>query len=465
MESSPGGCRRGHRREPRPVARRRRDGHGPDGDGGGLTAGRPPTPDRPDVMVEAVIFDWDGTAVPDRAADAGPVRSRVEALCAAGVHVVIVTGTHVGNVDGQLRARPSGPGRLLLCLNRGSEVFEVTAAGPALVFRRRADEAEDSALDRAAELMVRRLARRGLEAQVVSGRLNRRKIDLIPEPAWADPPKADIARLLDAVSGRRPAGRAGRPVGGGGSGRGRGPGGRAGRSAGHERRQARRDRADRQVGFGPLGGRLAGRRGGSPAAWSWSPATSSARRAAWPAATRSCSSPSWPGPRWSRSASSPVASPGGVVHLGAVRPRSPGCSTHQLGRRAARPGPLGRRRPRLGGRTARRAGPRRVAESLGSLANGWAGTRGAWEEDEAGPGAPSWSTASTPGDGPRCSPAPVGPRSAARAAGPARAGHRLLDLRTGVLILLRYGRRRPALGPVRLRRPAPRPGPAGRGRR
>jgi beta-phosphoglucomutase-like phosphatase (HAD superfamily) len=69
---------------------------------------------------EAVIFDWDGTAVPDRQADAGPVRARIEQLCAAGMHVVIVSGTHVGNVDGQLRARPAGPGCLFLCLNRGS---------------------------------------------------------------------------------------------------------------------------------------------------------------------------------------------------------------------------------------------------------------------------------------------------------------------------------------------------------
>ena len=37
---------------------------------------------------------------------------------------------------------------------------------------------------------------------MVSGRLNRRKIDLIPIPAWADPKKADIALLADAVTAR-----------------------------------------------------------------------------------------------------------------------------------------------------------------------------------------------------------------------------------------------------------------------
>ena len=72
-----------------------------------------------DRRFEAIVFDWDGTAVPDRQADAGRVRELVEALCAHGMNIGIVTGTHVGNVDGQLQARPPGPGRLYLSLNRG----------------------------------------------------------------------------------------------------------------------------------------------------------------------------------------------------------------------------------------------------------------------------------------------------------------------------------------------------------
>ena len=156
----------------------------------------------PDETFEAIVFDWDGTAVPDRQADAGGARDRIEALCAAGVHVFVVSGTHVGNVDGQLRARPRGRGRLHLCCNRGSEVFEVGDDGPALVFRRTATTEEDRALDRAAERTVEGLGARGLEAKVVSVRLNRRKIDLIPLPAWADPKKADIALLAEAVDAR-----------------------------------------------------------------------------------------------------------------------------------------------------------------------------------------------------------------------------------------------------------------------
>ena len=155
-----------------------------------------------DRRFEAAVFDWDGTAVPDRQAPAGHVREVVEALCAASFDVVVITGTNVDNVDGQLRARPRGPGALLLCLNRGSEVFAVGPDGPKLIHRRIATPEEDASLTRAAELVVERLRGRGVDAAVVAERLNRRKIDLIPEPDWADPPKARIGELLTAVRER-----------------------------------------------------------------------------------------------------------------------------------------------------------------------------------------------------------------------------------------------------------------------
>jgi trehalose/maltose hydrolase-like predicted phosphorylase len=92
-----------------------------------------------------VILDWDGTAVPDRQSDASRVRARVEDLCATGVHVFVVSGAHISDVDGQLVARPAGPGHLHLCVNGGSEVFAVTGAGPALVWRRAAIVAAQAA--------------------------------------------------------------------------------------------------------------------------------------------------------------------------------------------------------------------------------------------------------------------------------------------------------------------------------
>lgn len=111
--------------------------------------------------VRTVVFDWDGTAVPDRAADASAVRSRVERLCELGVDVVAVSGTNVDNVDGQLGAPPGGPGRLFVCANRGSEVFAVGEDGPFPVWRRAATDEEEARLSAAAELLRDDLARRG----------------------------------------------------------------------------------------------------------------------------------------------------------------------------------------------------------------------------------------------------------------------------------------------------------------
>ena len=159
----------------------------------------PPVLDR---RFEAVVFDWDGTAVPDRAAPARELRELVEELCALGLNLIVITGTHVGNVDGQLDARPFGPGRLHFCVNRGSEVFAADADGLRLVERREATPEEDAALDAAAAETVAELGRRGVVAEIVSQRLNRRKIDLIPEPEWTDPPKARITELLEAVESR-----------------------------------------------------------------------------------------------------------------------------------------------------------------------------------------------------------------------------------------------------------------------
>ena len=77
-----------------------------------------------------VCFDWGGTAVEHRGADAGAVRSRIERLTALGVDVAVMSGRDVGSVDGQLRARPTVEGRLFLFLSRGSEVYVVGPGGP-----------------------------------------------------------------------------------------------------------------------------------------------------------------------------------------------------------------------------------------------------------------------------------------------------------------------------------------------
>jgi hypothetical protein len=147
-----------------------------------------------------ICFDWDGTAVVDRHADAAPVRSRVERLAALGVDVAVISGTNAANVDGQLRARPEVEGRVFLFLSRGSEVYVVGPRGPRLLERRQASAEEETQLTAAAEAVRDELARRGLDADIVYDRLNRRKVDLIP--AWADPPKAQIDVLQQKVNAR-----------------------------------------------------------------------------------------------------------------------------------------------------------------------------------------------------------------------------------------------------------------------
>jgi hypothetical protein len=147
----------------------------------------------------ALMFDWDGTAVVDRRADASELRALVEQLSGLGCHLVIASGTHLENVDDQLRARPSGSGRVLASTNRGSELWALRTNGHELLLRRETRAGEDAALDRAAAAIVTELAAHGLRTGPISSRLNRRKLDLMPGPLWIDPPKAQIAELLAAT--------------------------------------------------------------------------------------------------------------------------------------------------------------------------------------------------------------------------------------------------------------------------
>jgi trehalose/maltose hydrolase-like predicted phosphorylase len=103
-----------------------------------------------DRRFEAIVFGWDGTAVPDRGADVGELRALVENLTPLGLDLIVITGTHVEDVDGQLGARPRGPGRLYLCANRGSEVYVADEGGLELVYVREATTEENAPLDAAA---------------------------------------------------------------------------------------------------------------------------------------------------------------------------------------------------------------------------------------------------------------------------------------------------------------------------
>lgn len=163
----------------------------------------PPTLDR---AFRILAFDWDGTAVPNRREPTDALRARTERLAARGVWCVVITGTHFGNIDRQYfqALSPAAKQRHLACTNRGAEVFGFARDGaPVVRERREATEAENRAMDAVALAIQAELRERyGLEADIVFDRMNRRKLDLIPLPQWADPPKARIGELLAAVKAR-----------------------------------------------------------------------------------------------------------------------------------------------------------------------------------------------------------------------------------------------------------------------
>jgi hypothetical protein len=95
---------------------------------------------------EAIVLGWEGAAVPDLRADTSGLRGRLEALSAAGVHVLVVSDVAVEQSHSQLQARPRGPGTLYLCGKRGKELVAVTGNGTGPVSGRTADPDEDGAL-------------------------------------------------------------------------------------------------------------------------------------------------------------------------------------------------------------------------------------------------------------------------------------------------------------------------------
>lgn len=154
----------------------------------------------------AIIFDWDGTAVVNRQEDATGLARLAETLLTERVWLIVVTGTNFGNIDRQFcrLVTPPARGHLVVCANRGSEVYGFGADGTTLRrFLRVSTPQEEKALTAVAEQVRDTIhAETGLEIGIVYDRLNRRKIDLIPLPEWADPPKSRIGELVQAVETR-----------------------------------------------------------------------------------------------------------------------------------------------------------------------------------------------------------------------------------------------------------------------
>ncbi len=159
-----------------------------------------------DHRYRLIAFDWDGTAVTSRAEKPTELGAAMETLLTSGVTLVVITGTNAKNVSGQIAPLLSVAARqrLFLMVNRGSEVYAYDTGGELeRLWLRTATAAEEAALDRIANGVRDRLAADyGLEIGIIRDRLNRRKIDLIPTPEWADPPKERIGELLEAVNQR-----------------------------------------------------------------------------------------------------------------------------------------------------------------------------------------------------------------------------------------------------------------------
>ena len=163
---------------------------------------------------DLIVFDWDGTAVADRDTRSPGLAEALEKLLSRDAICCVITGTKLQNIDAQIldSLSPAAKERLFLFTNRGSEVYSFGADGKiGILSRRVATEEENRALDDTARAVKEYLARFGLEAEIVSDRLNRRKIDVIPVARWRDPRKSEFGELLHDVQARL--GEAGVPEG------------------------------------------------------------------------------------------------------------------------------------------------------------------------------------------------------------------------------------------------------------
>ena len=386
-----------------------------------------------DETFDALVFDWVGTAVAHLRADATAIRRRIESLCGAGVHVFVVSRDDAGEVDAQLRVRPSGRGSLHLCGGSGSEVVEVTRHGLVPVSRRQATAAEDRALDRAAARAVDELRGRGVDARLVPDRSSGRTIDLAPGGRLADPGGAGVAAPPHEVSERCP------PAGTGTIGDVVALAGEAARAAGlgsarvtsdgqhlsiglTDKSDSARFAAAWLAGRGVTGqlvlvaGDELGAAGGVPGSDSPMVVDELARA------------------RFVSVGREPGGVPEGVLHLGGGPARFLELLDAQIERRAAHRVPQVDADPAwvvtLPGDPARE----RVAEALGALPNGWAGTRGS-REDPGPASLPLFAVAGAYEDDGHLLHGPAWTSLTTRPA-PARHVTRLLDLRTGTLARL-----------------------------
>ena len=152
-----------------------------------------------DKPFKIIAFDWDGTAVANRKVDASVVTSKLEELLKLGVYIVVISGTNLGNIDRQFSSLITGKHKqkLYILTNRGSEAYGFDEnSSPALLYKRVATEKETALLTKVADRTKKEIENSSnVKVNIVYNRLNRRKLDLIPE--WPDPEKHEIDKLLE----------------------------------------------------------------------------------------------------------------------------------------------------------------------------------------------------------------------------------------------------------------------------
>jgi hypothetical protein len=156
-----------------------------------------------------LILDWDGVAVPNRTERVPRLVHELSRLLHEDVDVLLVTGTRVEFLRAQAldevvkQLSPAARSRLWVSAQRGSEGYTVDAAGNWVTrLVRQATPAESLRLVQVSKAMLGCLEQWGLVTRLVSDRVNRFKLDLIPEEEWSALPKSQMGDYASELTRR-----------------------------------------------------------------------------------------------------------------------------------------------------------------------------------------------------------------------------------------------------------------------
>lgn len=114
------------------------------------------------------------------------------------IYIIVITGTNFDNINRQFSSLITGNHKqnLYICTNRGSEVYGFNKKSePVLLYRFTATKKENHLLDKIVEKTGKEIKNISkVKLEIIYNRLNRRRLDLIPE--WKDPQKDEIDKLL-----------------------------------------------------------------------------------------------------------------------------------------------------------------------------------------------------------------------------------------------------------------------------